>query len=54
MAITHWDDEEIMLLRELWKAKALPDAIAEKLGKTVPDILDKAAELGLSSGSRTG
>jgi hypothetical protein len=55
MAITYWDDEEIALLRDLWKAKVLPDSIAEKLGKIVPDILDKAVELGLSSGgSRTG
>jgi hypothetical protein len=55
MAITpHWDDEEIALLRELWNAGVLPDSVAEKLRKTVPDVLDKVAELGLSSGSRTG
>ena len=55
MAITHWDDEEIALLRELWNAGALPDSMAEKIGKTVPDILDKAAELGLPcGGSHTG
>lgn len=55
MAITQWDDEEIALLRELWDAGTLPDSMAETIGKTVPDILDKAGELGLSSGgSHTG
>ena len=50
MAIMQWDDGEIALLRELWQAETLPDVVAEVLGKTVPDVLDKVTELRLSSG----
>lgn len=47
MTFTYWTDEEIALLRELWKSGLLPEAMAEQLGKTVLDLLKKAAELRL-------
>jgi hypothetical protein len=50
MAFTYWTDEDIALLRELWKTGLLPEAMAEQLDKTVPDLLKKAAELRLWDG----
>ena len=47
MTFTSWTDEDITLLRELWKSGILPEAMAEQLNVTVPQLLKKAAELRL-------
>lgn len=54
MAYTFWTDEEIALLRELWRTGILPEAMAEQLNKTVPDLLKKAAELRLWENRSSG
>ncbi len=54
MALTYWTDENIALLRELWKSGILPEAMAEQLDKTVLDVLKKAAELRLWEGRSAG
>ncbi|MEP6879191.1 MAG: hypothetical protein ABI865_10105 [Nitrosospira sp.] len=54
MTLTYWTDEDIALLRDLWKTGILPEAMAEQLNKTVPDVLKKAAELRLWEGRSSG